>query len=173
MLLNETAAAKDLVANVDSFYSDNWFFLRESTKLYYYLEDYESSRKQLGKILTQYPDYPPILIWFNAIYAQMDGKDAESRKFLSELHKRYNDESSGSPAWFIALHYCVLEDYDRALEWLEKSFDRHEVEMTWLREEPLLSPIRDNPRYIELYDKVGFSGIGLPIKAVSDYYSKK
>ena len=110
--------------------------------------------------------------WFNAVYARMDGKDAEVKKFLSELNQRYEDGSSGSPAWFIALYYCVLEDHELALDWLEKSFERHEVELTWLREEPLLSPIRNDPRYIELYDKVGFSSIGLPIKAVSDYSKK-
>jgi hypothetical protein len=31
--------------------------------------------------------------------------------------------------------------------------------MTWLREEPLLIPLRDDQRYKDLYDKVGFSKI--------------
>ncbi|WP_339926042.1 helix-turn-helix domain-containing protein [uncultured Cyclobacterium sp.] len=168
MLLNKTVEAKKIMANVDSLYSDNWFFLRESTKLYYYLEDYESSKKQLNKLLKQYPDYPPILVWFNAVYAHMDGEKEDSRQFLGELYQRYRDGSSGSPAWFIALHFCILEDYGQALDWLEKSFVRHEVELTWLREEPILTPIRHHPRYIELYDKVGFSSIGLPIKATKD-----
>jgi hypothetical protein len=36
--------------------------------------------------------------------------------------------------------------------------------MTWLREEPLLTPIRKDLRYKVLYQKGGFSQIGLPIK---------
>lgn len=173
MLLNKRTDAKNLIGYADSLFSDNWFYLRESTKLHYYLEGYESSKIQLHKLLTQFPDYPPILVWFNAIYAQMDGEDQEAEQFLSELLKRYNDGSSGSPAWFIALYYCVMEDNKQALDWLEKSFNRHEVELTWLREEPLLSPLRNEPRYMDLYDKVGFSGIGLPIKEASKINNKK
>ena len=165
MFLGKTDDATDLATNVDSLYSDNWFYLRESTKLYYYLAEYERSRTQLHKLLTRFPDYPPILVWFGAVYAQMDGNDQEAAQYLKELHNRYDEGSSGSPAWFIALYYCILSDYENAINWLQKSYDRHEVEMTWLREEPLLAPIRNDPRYKELYEKVGFSLTGLPPKA--------
>ncbi|MDZ7658018.1 TPR end-of-group domain-containing protein [Fodinibius sp.] len=95
----------------------------------------------------------------------MDDSQNEVNKHLEELFTKYNEGSSGSPAWFIALYYCTLNDYERAFEWLNKSYERHEVEMTWLREEPLLAPLRNDPRYVDLYEKVGFSSIGLPIKS--------
>ncbi len=165
MLLGKTDEIKDLLESVDPLYSDNWFYLRESVKLYYYLAEYQKSRQQLNRILTRFPDYPPILVWFNAIYAKMDGNHDEAADHLAELHQRYVKGTSGSPAWFIALYYSHIKDYEKAFEWLQKSYDRHEVEMTWLREEPLLTPIRNDARYKELYDKVGFSDIGLPPKS--------
>ncbi len=168
MLLGKTEEAKNVVASTDSLYRDNWFYLRESTKVYYYLGEYEKSKKQLHRLVTNFSDNPPNLVWFGAVYAQMDGNEHEAKKFLKELLKRYDEHSSGSPAWFIALYYCTLNEYENAFQWLQRSYDRHEVEMTWLREEPLLAPLRDDPRYKDLYDKVGFSSIGLAIKASSE-----
>ena len=168
MFLGKSDEALQVLIDSDPLYNDNWFYLRESTKLYYYLGEYEKSKDQLEKIMTKFPDYPPILMWLNAVYAQMDGNSEDANKYLIELQNKYSEGSSGSPAWFIALYYCTLEDYQEAFEWLQKSYDRHDVEMTWLREEPLLAPVRNNPKYIELYEKVGFSSIELPIKTASE-----
>ena len=169
--LGETEEAKVILNNTYSLHDDNFFYLRESIKINYYLGDYEKSKSQLKKMLGQFPDYPPILIWLNAVYAQMEGNTKAAAKYLDELLDKYNDGSSGSPAWFIALYYAHTKEYEKTFEWLKKSYDRHEVEMTWLREEPLLAPIRNDARYKALYEKVGFSKIGLPIKPSSEIQS--
>lgn len=173
MLLGKNQEASDMLNSTVPLYNDNWFYLRESAKLYFYLTKYEKSKIQLNKLLTQFPDYPPILIWLNTIHAQMDGNTANVSKYLAELLEEYDEGSSGSPAWFISLYYSHIKDYEKTFEWLQKSYDRHEVEMTWLREEPLLAPIRNDPRYKELFEKVGFSSIGLPIKISSENQSSK
>jgi len=165
--LGSTDEAKEILTQTDPLYNDNWFYLRESTKLYFYLGEYEKSKIQLEKITTQFPDYPPILMWLNAVYAQMDGNSQITIQYLTELQNEYDKSSSGSPAWFMALYYAHVKDYEKTFEWLQKSTDRHEVELMWLREEPLLAPIRNDLRYKNLYDKVGFSSIDLPIKPSS------
>jgi TolB-like protein/AraC-like DNA-binding protein len=165
IFLDRTDEAFDLLESTNSLYDDNLWYLRESAKIYFYLGEYEKSKKQLNKMLSKFPDYPPILMWLNLVYAQMDGSQNEVNKHLEELFTKYNEGSSGSPAWFIALYYCTLNDYERTFEWLNKSYERHEVELTWLREEPLLAPLRNDPRYVDLYEKIGFSSIGLPIKS--------
>ncbi len=162
--LGSSDEANEILTQTDPLYNDNWFYLRESTKLYFYLGEYEKSKIQLEKIATQFPDNPPILMWLNALYAQMDGDSNLANTYLAELQKEYKKGSSGSPAWFMALYYTHIGDYEKTFDWLQKSYDRHEVEMTWLREEPLLVPVRKDPRYMKLYDKVGFSSIGLPTK---------
>ncbi|WP_282180213.1 helix-turn-helix domain-containing protein [Maribacter stanieri] len=165
--LGDTDKANEILTQTDPLYNDNWFYLRESTKLYFYLGEYEKSKIQLEKITTQFPDYPPILMWLNAVYAQMDGNSKVTFQYLAELQNEYDKGSSGSPAWFIALYYAHVKDDERTFEWLQKSYDRHEVELLWLRAEPLLAPIRNDQRYINIYDKVGFSSIDLPIKTPS------
>ena len=104
-------------------------------------------------------DNPSILIWLDAVFAKIDGENEMATLSLDQLMQLYDTHSSGSPAWFIALYYCYFEDYEKAFIWLQKSFDRHEVEMTWLREEPLLIPLRNDKRYKDLYHKIGFSKI--------------
>lgn len=173
MFLDRTDEAFDLLESTNSLYDDNLWYLRESAKCYFYLEEYEKSKIQLNKIATKFPDYPPILMWLNLVHAQMDGSSNEVTKYMEELFNKYNEGSSGSPAWFLALYYCTLNDYEHAFEWLQKSYERHEVELTWLREEPLLTPLRNDSRYKDLYENVGFSSIGLPIKTSSEIYSSK
>ncbi|MCK5281208.1 MAG: hypothetical protein KAK04_21790, partial [Cyclobacteriaceae bacterium] len=127
-----------------------------TAKLYYYLDEYEKSKNHLKKVMINFPDHPPILLWLNAVYHHMDGNNEDVARYLSELNEKYDEGPSGSPAWFIALYYCTLKDYENAFIWLQKSYDRHEVEMTWFKEEPLLIPLRNDPRYKDLYRKIGF-----------------
>lgn len=173
MFLGRTDEAIKLLESTSSLFDDHWFYLRESTKYYFYLGEHEKSRNQLHRLLTKFSDYPPILMWLNATYAQMEGDLKSKDTHLAELFDAYNNGSSGSPAWFLAMYYCTLKDYNQAFKWLQKSYEKHEVEMTWLREEPLLAPIRNDPRYKDLYQKVGFSSIGLPVKKSSEIYFSK
>ncbi len=81
----------------------------------------------------------------------------ETIKFTKiKLGKMYDEISSGSPAWFLALYYSVLGDDQSTFEWLEKSYERHEVEMTWLKMEPLLDPYKKDPRYLDPLVRMNF-----------------
>ena len=157
MLLGDRKGALDLMKAGNTLFSDDWWYLRESAKLLYYLGEYGKSKDQLEILKNNYPDYPPILMWLDGVYANMDGNENKASKHLQELENEYAEGSSGSPAWFLALYYCTLQEYDKAFLWLQRSYDRHEVELTWFREEPLLIPLRNDTRYKVLYDKIGFS----------------
>ncbi len=157
MFLGKKDAALEVLERYNSLFSDDLYYLRGSTKLYFYFEEYERSRNQLKKIRTKFPnENPSILIWLDAVFAKIDRDNEKATLYLDQLISVYNTHSSGSPAWFIALYYCYFEDYENTFIWLQKSYKRHEVEMTWLREEPLLSPLRNDERYEDLYHKIGF-----------------
>lgn len=151
--------SNEVIDSSQSMFTDDLHYLMESSRLYYYLGDYKNSKKLLDILMNNFKDRPPLIIWLNAVFANVEKNSESAQNNLDKLHQHYNDKVSGSPAWFIALYYCHIKDYEKAFEWLQKSYDRHEVEMTWLKEEPLLRPLRSDPRYIELYDKVGFSKI--------------
>ncbi len=159
--LGEIEACSKVLESFNSYFTESFYYLVETAKLCYYLEEHEKAKKHLQLLMDKFPGRPPIVLWLGAVYQNMDGNEKGVKELLSLLHKNYEDYASGSPAWFLALYYSHIEDYENALLWLQKSYDRHEVEMTWLKEEPVLRPLKKNPRYLELYEKVGFSKIGL------------
>jgi tetratricopeptide (TPR) repeat protein len=159
--LGRQEEAIELLSKQDEIYDNDYFYLMETAKYYLYMGEQEKSRRQLDLFKSQFVDRPPIIIWLDAVHTQMEGKTDLAAKNMSLLEDAYNQKTSGSPAWFMALYYCHIKDYDKAFEWLRKSYDRHEVEMTWLKEEPILKPLKNDPRYLELYEKVGFSKLDL------------
>ena len=47
-------------------------------------------------------------------------------------------------------------EIDLAFKWLGKAYEDHEVEMFWLKVEPIFEPMHKDPRWQEMLDKVGF-----------------
>jgi len=52
--------------------------------------------------------------------------------------------------------YAQMRETDLAFEWLDKVYQDHEVEMYWLKVEPPFEPLRSDPRWEEMLNKVGF-----------------
>jgi hypothetical protein len=63
---------------------------------------------------------------------------------------------ANSPSFYLAMIYAQLGEIDTAFEWLEKAYQDHEVEMYWLKVEPPFEPLRNDPRWQVMLDKVGF-----------------
>ena len=152
--LNRKSEAKQFVRIGDSIFGDNTYHLVQSSKIYYYLGEHEIVKENLKKI-HQVTDFSsPIILWLDAVYEKESGRDPDN--ILLELQDRYESKAGGSPAWFLALYHCLNEDYDAAIIWLTRSYENHEVEMTWLREEPILIPLRSHPKYREIYEKMNW-----------------
>ena len=156
--LNRREEAINFLKTNDSLFNDDIPYLTTAARYYFYMAEYENSKILKNNILTDRRDSLrlPLVIWLNAVYAKKDNNIEKVNTYLGELYKMYEEEASGSPAWFVALYYCAVKDYENAFTWLQKSYDRHEAEMLWLREEPLLIPVRNDKRYKKLYKKVGF-----------------
>ncbi len=56
-------------------------------------------------------------------------------------------------AWF-ASHNAQIGNKDKAFEYLEKSYQRHELWMSYLHVDPLMDSLRDDPRFDELIRRV-------------------
>ena len=154
--LGQTNEAMDILANTNKLHSDHIMYLRLASRIYYYLGEYEHSIALLSKIINNYPERPPVVLWLYAVNAHALGELELANEYLEELNAQYEDGNSGSPAWFTALYYSSIGDRENAFKWLQNSYDRHEMEMIWLREEPALRSLRGDKRYRKLYKKVGF-----------------
>ncbi|MBT8179568.1 MAG: helix-turn-helix domain-containing protein [Eudoraea sp.] len=154
--LNKSEEAFKILKSSDKLYSDHIMYLRIASRAYFYMKEYESAYNHLNKFIQTFPERPPTVLWILAACEYQKGNLEAAKKYIAEIENKYEEGASGSPAWFLALYYASIGDYEQAFEWLQNSYDRHEVEMIWLREEPPLKPLRSDPRYVELYHKVGF-----------------
>ena len=75
---------------------------------------------------------------------------------MKDLKAQAEVRAPGSPAFFVGMVYCNIGMTDQGFEWLEKSFQARDIEMTWLKMEPLFGPVKNDPRYIDLVKRVGF-----------------
>jgi adenylate cyclase len=55
-----------------------------------------------------------------------------------------------------ALVYLGLREDDKAIDWLEKAYEEGSIWVDWLKVESIYDPLRSNPRFQALYQKMNF-----------------
>jgi TolB-like protein/Tfp pilus assembly protein PilF len=95
----------------------------------------------------------PLMLGLLAHAYGLSGNKAEAMKIVDEL-KELSKQRYVS-AYSFALVYLGLGDKEEALRWLAKSYqDRAGDALRYIRVEPLLDPLRGDPRFEELVAKV-------------------
>ncbi len=61
-------------------------------------------------------------------------------------------------AWLFFQAYLGMGDKEAALTWLERAYAEHDNAMTTLKVDPLLDPLRGDPRFQRLLVRVGLAG---------------
>jgi TolB-like protein/Flp pilus assembly protein TadD len=96
---------------------------------------------------------PQPLVALGHAYA-VSGETIEAQKVLDEL-KGLSQERYVSP-YGVAIVYLGLGDHERTYQWLDRAYDEENTELTFLRVDPRLDPLRNDLRFKELLKKVGF-----------------
>lgn len=78
----------------------------------------------------------------------VSGKKAEARAMLAELTQRAARQYV--PPYSIALIQIGLGETEAAFNWLEKAYSDHSSEMIYFKVEPMLAPLRSDPRYQDI-----------------------
>jgi TolB-like protein len=87
-------------------------------------------------------------------YAQgLSGNTGKAREICEELTERSRIQYV--PAFSIALVYLGLGERDHALEWLNKAYQDHSAYMVFAKTDPLLDPLRSDPRFAALLHRMG------------------
>lgn len=97
---------------------------------------------------------PSVMAWLAIGYYLNDNKE-KAMEIFRELE---NNIATGKPnhAFYTGVAYAFIGMTDDAFRLLNKSFELHDLDMLWLKVEPMLKSIRNEPRYTELLTKVGF-----------------
>lgn len=84
----------------------------------------------------------------------MAGKKDRARELLERLNA---DRQSGLIVPYrVAAVHLALGDNDRAIEWLRKSYAERDNWMIQLKVDPVMDPLRSDPRFQELMQKMRF-----------------
>jgi tetratricopeptide (TPR) repeat protein len=101
--------------------------------------------------LEQHSGRPADPMLLAAVYA-LKGEPA---KELQQLEKGKVVAQRGElPAFFVALGYARLGDKNEAIEWLQRSYQNKEIVIADINVFPPLDPLRDDPRFQALAQKV-------------------
>jgi hypothetical protein len=96
-----------------------------------------------------------MLGWMGAAYAKKGDRE-HALSIINEFKTRLANNDKASIAFFIAVIYSALNDKESALQWLQTSYESHDMELPWLMTEPQFYSLHNEPEFIELSRKIGF-----------------
>ncbi len=86
-------------------------------------------------------------------YAAVGRRD-EVRKFLEEIEEKTT--RMYVPVYRIAAVHLMLGNKEQALEWLENAYPDDSGWLIWIKVDPAMDPLRDNPRFRDLVGRMHF-----------------
>ena len=113
---------------------------------------FEQAIKDYQSALELSPNNPNFLAALGHVYAS-SGNTSAAHNILDTLFVE-NKKEPVSP-FFFALVYAGLNDKENALKWLEKAYEEKSGSVRYLKMEPRLQNLRNEPRYSELMKKIG------------------
>ena len=120
-----------------------------------YLEKgmFEAAIAEEQKAIKVFGESPLLLATLGNMYGAA-GKRAEALKILKQL-KEQSKQKYVSP-YDVALVDIGLRDKDQALLWLEKAYQAHSNDMSDLKVDPMVDPLRSDPRFQDIMRRMNF-----------------
>ena len=116
------------------------------------LRDFKTGIAELEKARSL-EDKPWIVGTLACGYA-LSGNRTAALKLIAELHEQAKHRHV-TPYWF-AMTSIALGDKDDAFKWLEQSYAERSFWLTFLKMDPILDPLRDDPRFKDLLKRLRF-----------------
>ncbi|HXV59991.1 MAG TPA: protein kinase [Vicinamibacteria bacterium] len=154
---------------------------RDVAWAYFYARRYDDAIRQLGRTLSQDPDFTPARTLLGRAYVAvgrseegieelraageaylamlaqaqaLSGRRAEAEQLLSEILAR----PTLSPVlpYEVAAVYAALGEPDEAIAWFRRAIEEQDATITNLKTDPTLDSLREDPRYAGLLQELGF-----------------
>ena len=117
------------------------------------MERYDEAIAMFRRALSLGGPVPSILSALGQTLA-LAGRKAEARKYLEKLEARR--KTQWVPASCFAILYLGLGDHAASLTYLEAACERRELAVTALKVHPMYDPLRSEPRFQRILQRVGF-----------------
>ena len=129
--------------------------MNEAGRIFLYTGNYSEVISILNKYLESSNLRPPRTIGNKAIaFFHLNQLDS-TQSILAELIERSSKSPVGSPSFYIAMVYAQMGKIDKAFTWLDKAYESREVEMYWLKVDPLFLSLHSDSRWIDMIEKIG------------------
>jgi tetratricopeptide (TPR) repeat protein len=115
---------------------------------------HQPARAIYEKLLGFAPDDPGVLSLLAHEYA-VSGDVPAARKIEAQLETMRGQRYVA--ALYIAVVWTGLGDRDRAFQWLDRAYDEDCEYLVYLPTEPMADPLRGDPRFSQLLQKLGLS----------------
>jgi serine/threonine protein kinase/tetratricopeptide (TPR) repeat protein len=146
MAIKSAQKAKELAPND---YSNDYYYV-----LPYALRgDYQAAIDMLNQIPPEQRDVGTM--GAKAYILALQGQRAEAEGILEEMRKQ-SQQNYVSPIIFASV-YSALGDRDKTFFWLDKAFQDRSEALGFIRNDFRFDPIRNDPRYKELLQRIGFT----------------
>jgi TolB-like protein/Tfp pilus assembly protein PilF len=178
--VNEAISEAKLALQLDPVSSRSYM---NTSFIYYFARQYDQAQVQIERAVAMHPDaaetpfplgiilvekgqfaqairefqklgdLPHALGHMGNAYAR-EGREAEALAILPRL--RRHTEKTGIGRYEIALVYAGLKEKEKAFEWLERAYQARDKGLTYLLVDPCLDPLRSDPRFNSLVERIGF-----------------
>ena len=123
--------------------------------VYDLIGDYKKAVATLEQGLQKYNVRRAAILGWLAIGYHQNGDTEKASEIFAELES-YVDAGKPNNAFYTAVAYAFVGKTDDAFRLLEKSYEMHDLDFLWLKTEPMLGSINQDPRYKALLKKAGF-----------------
>ena len=85
------------------------------------------------------------------------GRTSDAKKILRDLEKRASEDNPKKEyidPVLIAYIHLALGDKDQAIAWLRRAYDIRSGNLIWLKADPKLDGLSDDPRFIEIVKRM-------------------
>src|SRR6267378_4017099 len=144
--VEEAVASWQKALELEPTYSDASLVL---SRTYVTLGMHEHAITELQKALVLNRREPLILGALAHTYA-LTGQRPEALKVMAQLNQIEAEEKRAFPTFAMVYAHAGLGNKDAAFSWLEKSYQERRDRMIWLSVDPLLEPLRSDPRFQDL-----------------------
>jgi TolB-like protein/Tfp pilus assembly protein PilF len=146
---------------VETYLSDiqiDNFILFNSMRIYISTGKYDKVIELYDKNLADKPldELSDCFLGYMGIAFYKTGNKTRSADFLKTVSSRGLITSIGSPSYFTASIFMAMDEKDKALQQLRQAYTNHEVEMTWLKVDPIFQPLKEDSRFENLLREIGF-----------------
>ncbi len=117
-------------------------------------EEARTAQQRRREILGSPADTEGQDVYFALVHAYA-GQEAEARNHLARIEEVMMRPPYVAPAMIVAWVHAALGDKDEAFAWLEKAVQEKEGSVYRLKVEPLIDPLRDDPRFSDLLRRIG------------------